>query len=67
MADLYISEFLREILETSSSGRALKIRLNALNDEAFERRMAKIRDDPRAQQCLESIRERLAKKQEDDG
>jgi hypothetical protein len=32
----------------------------------LEQRVAKVQDDPRAKQCLESIRERLQKKKKDD-
>jgi nicotinic acid phosphoribosyltransferase len=33
----------------------------------LEARVAKVKDDPRAKQCLESIRERLQKKKDDAG
>ena len=38
----------------------------AIDLREFERRLAKVKDDPRAKQCLESIRSRLKKKSDDD-
>ena len=38
----------------------------AIDLRELQRRVAKVKDDPRAMECLESIRERLQQKKEDE-
>jgi hypothetical protein len=39
----------------------------AIDVRELQRRLEKVKDDPRARQCLESIRERLQKNKGDEG